>query len=84
MTVPVVKQRGACAATESRLAETIALTESPQSVNPMATDPEKRNRNVEEASIVQFSPQGGNGTVFPPSDEVRVTGVEPARLPTGT
>jgi hypothetical protein len=27
------------------LAEIIALTESLQSVNPMATDPEKRNRN---------------------------------------
>ena len=29
---------------------------------------------------MQFSPQGGNGTVFAPSDVVRVTGVEPARL----
>ena len=31
---------------------------------------------------MQFSPQGGNGTVFAPSDVVRVTGVEPARLAT--
>ena len=36
----------------------------------------------EGANIVQFSPQGGNGTVFAPSDVVRVTGVEPARLAT--
>ena len=50
MTVPVVKQRGVCAATESRLAETIALTESPPSVNPMATDPGKRNRNAKSTT----------------------------------
>ena len=31
---------------------------------------------------MQFSPQGGNGTVFAPSDVVRVTGVDPARLAT--
>lgn len=35
----------------------------------------------EEASIVQFSPQGGNGTVLASSDAVvPVAGLEPARL----
>ena len=29
---------------------------------------------------MQFSPQGGNGTVFAPSDVVPVTGIEPVRL----
>ena len=36
---------------------------------------------VEEASIVQFSPRGGNGTMLASSDVVvPVAGLEPARL----
>ena len=44
--------------------------------------PAKRVRfgKEEGANIVQFSPQGGNGTVFAPSDVVPVTGIEPVRL----
>ena len=56
------KAKGACAATESRLAETIALTESPQRVNPMTTDPEKkRNEKSTTAETVVLFGAGNRG-----------------------